>query len=183
MAKRFDILGVEAFRKGIPEDGKIKDLTTKFSREVVATLSESLYDIIMESFRTPRDWWPRLSAITVAMKGHDKVLTDSGDFMRSIKRRVIGHIATVGVLTPIGPKGQDLELIAKVFSGGAVIRVTEKMRRFFAVKGMPLRRSTSIIRVPPRPVFEPAADDLDKEAKRVVGPMIDALGKELGFIA
>lgn len=135
----------------------INDLMHKLAED----FADFIFQRIMSYLESGRPDWPALSEVTKQLKGHDKILVGSGDYKRSIKTEVEGNRARVGILTPRGPSGQDMELIAKVIEGGATIPVTEKMRKWLASRGVFLRKTTMFITIPPRPVFNSAMDEYE----------------------
>lgn len=120
-----------------------------------------------------------LSELTKAMKQEDgddqRARVETGDFLRAIDKQVEAGKATIGILIPRGSKGQDMEMLARVMEGGATIRVTERMRKWFAAQGKPLRKTTMALRIPPRPVFDPVNDELGKQVDAVVGKYMDQI--------
>jgi hypothetical protein len=119
--------------------------------------------------------------VTKAIKRSDKLLVDSGDFLRAVRKTIDAgkKEALVGILDERGPHGQDLELIALVLEGGAYVRVTEKLRGWMAAQGFPLRKTTMYIRVPPRPVMGVAADEVEDEFGELVDMAVDAAVDQL----
>lgn len=111
------------------------------------------------------------SVITIAIKGSSRPLVDTGALSASITSRVKWDVAFIGVLRSTQRKSRDgnsydLLNVAFVVHEGAAIRVTDKMRRFFALmarenpgRWFPIRPGTKIIRIPGRPFLEAALDD------------------------
>ena len=97
------------------------------------------------------------SAFTIAMKGSSTPLVDKGDLRRSIRTKVISwNTAFVGVLARTRVGGKSMVNVGSILHDGATIRVTPKMRLWFAAQastlGMrPLSASTTVIRIPGRP--------------------------------
>ena len=124
--------------------------------------------VLRSGIERGRSQWPRLRNWTILLRiaqnrPSNTINFDTGDFYKSIQAQPGGtNKAEVGILTPKGPKGQDMLAIARIMEGGATIRVTEKMRGWFASHGLHLRPSTSFILIPPRPVFGTATPDMDK---------------------
>lgn len=56
--------------------------------------------------------------------------------------------------------GEDIMTIADRMENGDEILVTSKIRRIFAANGFPLKRTTTVLVVPPRPVWGPALQTL-----------------------
>jgi len=168
--------------------GGLSDLT-KFAesirREIVqpAVTDAAFFvrDELIRSIESGRTEWPQLREITKWMKireGKDpRVLVGKSDFKNAIQVEVGVGKATVGMLMPKGSAGQDMEMIARVLEGGAVIPVTVKMRKWFAARGMNLKKSTTLLRIPERPLFNPSMtvledkldELLDKYFKKMAG--------------
>lgn len=117
----------------------------------------------------------RNSVITIAMKGSSRPLVDTGALVASINHDVPKwDVAFIGVLrsrkVPRKGKGKarayDILNVAFVLHEGASIKVTPKMRRFFAAMArenpgqwFPIRKGTSVIQIPRRPFLEAAFED------------------------
>ena len=150
------------------------------SQLVVEDLAEIAY-VSMQSFIDgQKEAFPQLSEVTKWFKQkkmqNPKVRVSTGDFLRALKMEVGDGKAEVGILVPKGSRGQDLEMIARVMEGGATVRVTSKMRNWFAAQGKPLKKTTMYLRIPARPVFAPAAAEVDDQIMKVVnGYLEDAL--------
>jgi len=142
---------------------------TRAVEDLVEDVATTLHGHATDGVVRGRSEWPPLAAMTVAMKGHNKPLVDSGDFLRAIEMRRDGTTATVGVHGGRGSKGQELGLVAIVMENGATVRVTDRMRGWFLVKGFPLSPATEFIRIPARPVFGPAMKETDEEMDRIIG--------------
>ena len=166
------------------EDWRVKSKSITFNpafrselrvlqRFIIEDLANLAYVTLEAYLDTGRSDWPVISEATKWLKGSDKLLVDSGDFKRALDIQVDDNRALVGILTPRGSQGQDLEMIARVIQEGAIIQVSEKMRRWFAWKGMPLRRTTMHIVIPPRPLFEPTLAEIDEEIDGIVNNYMD----------
>ena len=155
------------FNAGFEEE--IKEI----QRDIIRDLADDLYNKLVSSIREGRSDWPPLSEVTRWLKGDSKVYVNDGDFLRSLQIEVGSESAQIGILAPRGPEGEDMELIARVLQGGAVIPVTERMRKWFAARGFPLRKTTLAITVPARPLFSPSMDTLDKDFDSIVAPYLD----------
>ena len=149
---------------------------------VVEDLAEIAYVSLQSFIEDQKDAFPTLSDVTKWFKQrtmkNPKVRVSSGDFLRAIRMDVEDGKAQVGILIPRGSRGQDMEMLARVMEGGATVRVTSKMRRWFASQGKPLRKTTMYLRVPARPVFAPTVAEVEEQLpKVVVGYLEDALRK------
>lgn len=145
---------------------------------ILEELAEVTYVAIKDQVRSGETSFP-LSEMTKWLKQQDgddqRARVETGDFLRAIEKQVEEGKATVGVLVPRGSKGQDMEMIARVMEGGATIAVTERMRKWFAAQGKPLKRTTVALRVPPRPIFSPVGDELGDHVDAVVGKYMDQI--------
>jgi hypothetical protein len=159
--------------KNVEDDLKamVKSSMGKLATEVKTELVDSV-----ESGDTA---WPPLSETTRFLTNRDRPMVGTGDFVRSIRTEVTGDKASIGILIPKGEKGQDMEAMARVAEGGAYVRVTEKMRKWFAAKGRPLRKTTSVIYVPPRPVFNPKTEFVEDKIDEIFGNVLNNLVEKL----
>lgn len=112
------------------------------------------------------------SKITVAIKGSTRPLVDTGGLVASITHAVPKwDVAFIGVLksrleaTDDG-RQYDLLNVAFILHEGASIRVTKKMRNFFALmarrhpgKWFPMKPGTRVIHIPRRPFLEFAVSE------------------------
>ena len=121
-------------------------------KSTMADLAKEVHTGIVDSIAAGDSAWPPLSETTRMISGSDRPFS-SGEMAKAIRTESDDDSATVGILIPKGDRGQDMEIAAAVAESGATIKVTDKMRKFFAAKGKPLRKTTSVIMVPPRPVF------------------------------
>lgn len=162
-------------------------------------LGQKVYDQIMAWLESGKPDWPRLSDVTVLLRGEhnekntpragepiptrgsSQPLIDHGDFKRAIQIENTDSGSSIGIIVPVGPKGQDMEMIAKIMEGGAVIPVTDKMRNYLSAKGIHLKKTTRVLMVPARPLIGPAADMLDEHLNEWLKPYEDALIKEFGL--
>jgi hypothetical protein len=78
----------------------------------------------------------------------------------------------------------DLQLrhLLSIHENGALISVTDRMRKFLHYIGIHLRKDTTIIRIPPRPAQRKAyekllkqisSDEPEKDVKRIIKKLID----------
>lgn len=138
-------------------------------------------ELIKSGITRGRSQWRQLSNWTILLRiAQNRPSTtanlDTGDYFKAIQVQPGGkNKAEVGLLSPKGPKGQDMLAIARVMEGGATIRVTEKMRGFFASHGLHLKPSTTHILIPPRPVFGTATPEMDEEVGRLMEPYFDQM--------
>jgi len=146
---------------------------------VIEDLADLAYVTIVETLEQQKNAFPPLSAVTQWFRQKQGKSTrtriDTGDFLRGIQQEIRDKYALVGMLVPRNSKGDDMEMIAKIMEGGATIRVTSKMRRWFAAQGKPLRKSTMFLHIPPRPVFAAAEAEIDAEVDKVVGKYLDQM--------
>jgi hypothetical protein len=144
-------------------------------KPAIAELAEDVREELVRSVESGDTSWPPLSETTRFLTGRDRPLVGTGDFVRSIRSQVGDKSASVGVLLPKGETGRDMEAMARVTEGGADIMVTDKMRRWFAAKGRPLRKTTVVIKIPPRPVFNPSVGFIEENIDEIFGEVLDRL--------
>lgn len=80
--------------------------------------------------------------------------------------------------------GADQKMLWAVHEYGAVVKVTEKMRWFWLFEfGIPLKKTTAVIKIPKREPFAKAAESLpnNKEYKEAVRNMIAEIKDVVGF--
>jgi len=99
------------------------------------------------------------SALAVAIKGSSRPLVDTGALVGSLIGRALAwNVGEIGVLR----KGPHTQNIAVILHFGAKVPVTDKMRRYFHwlasknPKVKPLKKTTTVIVIPPRPFMESA---------------------------
>lgn len=91
----------------------------------------------------------------------------------------------------VGIMGGDMAMIARVHEFGARIPVTDKMRRWFAAQGYPLRKETTHIIIPERSFIRAGFDENERkfleEARKWLfeafrkGTPVDAVLEALGL--
>ena len=107
------------------------------------------------------------SPVTTAIKGSSRPLVDGGDLKASITHVLARwDLAFIGVLrtkkvTDQNGRVRDLLNVAFVLHEGATIKVTQRMRNYFRFmsrlypgKWFPIKASTQVIRIPPRPFLK-----------------------------
>ncbi len=170
------------YRKLISDLGRIeKHLTGNRTDRALQLLAESARGFIVSGIMNQRPEWKPLTEMTKTIKGHDKILFDTGEFVGSVVTWKEGARWYAGI--PEGAtnsRGADLNMIGEVQEHGEVIKVTDAMRKFFIANGFPLKSDTLFIVVPPRPWFEPATEELDQHADEVLEPLADEMLKRLG---
>lgn len=145
---------------------------------VIEDLAEVAYVSLKDQIKSGDADVP-LSELTQWLKrqeGEDqRARVGSGDLLRAIDKQVEPGKATIGILIPRGSKGQDMEMIARVMEGGATVPVTSRMRKWFAAQGKPLRRTTTYLKIPPRPIFDPVIGEFEEEIDAVVNRYMDRI--------
>lgn len=182
-------IGIELAKSNLKLIGfeKLKDILdpTKFERRLkrhvrTATLKNGLIaeseikdKIDKGKIKSPRRGKSANADLTVAMKGSDRPLVDTGGLKQSINSEVKSwDLVLVGVLrnrviTDSQGRKKGVVEIARALHDGAKIKVTSKMRKYFfwlahgkdsPFRGMvkPLKASTKIILIPPRPFMHVA---------------------------
>ena len=191
----FEELQLIAKRLSTLDESVFKKEATKAAHD----FGELLYAQIMEWMNSGRPDWPSLSDATVMLrslrdekdtpksgenvlgKGSPQPLVDSGSFKRAIQLEKDDSGSALGILVPRDESGKDIQMIAEIMEGGALIPVTDKMRNYLATKGIHLRKTTRVISVPKRPLFNPAADLLDENLAEWLKPYEDNILREIGL--
>ncbi len=151
------------------------------TQKALRQLAEAGRDFIVNGIKKTRDSWKDLNEITKQLKGKSNILVDSGSFLNAMHVWKTGKRWFAGISRGSkGDDGQDLTLIGLIHEEGATVPVTDKMRGFFAGRGVPLRKDTKFLVIPPRPWFAPAAAELNDYANEVLAPFMDELIKEFG---
>lgn len=157
-----------------------RKLAASFERvmpDLTRRVGEELHRRIVENINNGRSEWPPLSGATKIIKGSEQPLIDTGQLLRSIQLQIGADSVLVGIPDGmIREDGTEMDLVAAVMEDGTVFEVTPGVRGFFAGHGIPLRKETRFIVVPPRPFFEPAVkavEDLlpaliEEEMKKVI---------------
>lgn len=162
-----ELTGFEELKKALDPRAFERRLRREVKRAMVANAqiaeAEVKKDIYAGATFDPN------SQRTIAIKGSSRPLVDNGDLVKSVDGQVVKwDLAVIGVLRSKQVKGEDgktedIKNIAVIVHEGAVIRVTDKMRAFFAAmsrkhpgKWFPLDPKTTVIVIPPRPFLESA---------------------------
>lgn len=145
------------------------------------TLAEKTKDFIADGIEKRRPEWAELSEITKTVKGHDKILVDTGSFKNAMVSFKDGKNWVAGLPEgAVGSKGQDLNDVGIIHEEGAMLPITDAMRNWFEAKGFPLRNDTKFIRIPPRPWFEPAVREIEAYSEEALDPIVDSMVEDLG---
>jgi hypothetical protein len=132
-----------------------------------------------------RAGWKELHPLTKAIKGHEFKMMETGDFLRAItvwrEGRGKGRYWWFAGIKPgsKGRDGRDLTMVGAVHEDSAVVPVSDSIRRFFAAKGFPLKAETRFVRIPARPWFAPAVEEVEKDADTILMPLMDEILNEL----
>lgn len=125
--------------------------------------------------------WDKLHPVTVEAKGSDQPLVDSGQLVEGINiYQVAQYKFEVGYKEgDTRSDGRAHDLVAATMQEGATIPVTDGIRAYFASLGYPLRATTDVLYIPPRPFLEPTLeghlDDLGKLAAKILMDLVDFL--------
>jgi hypothetical protein len=106
-------------------------------------------------------------------------IKDTGDMGEIIKnlQKINGKKIKVGVF---GDDGVDLVMIANVHEFGCEILVTQKMRAWFAANGYPLKKETTVIRIPERSFLRSGYDEnIDTISKKIEEMVPDVIAAEV----
>jgi hypothetical protein len=147
--------------------GALEELGVKLFKDAQRRAGERSAQLIktkMEEFLLEgRAEWPENHPITVSMKGFNWPLMETGQLAQSITITTIERGSRIDYLIgfPPGPAA-DKALNAEF---GKTIVVTDRMRRFMAANGFPLKSDTKVLFIPPRQLFQPAFDESRKEVQ------------------
>lgn len=106
-------------------------------------------------------------------------IKDTGDLGEVIKnlQKLNGKKIKVGVF---GDDGSDLVMIARVHEYGCEIPVTQKMRAWFAENGYPLKKETTVIRIPERSFLRSGYDEnIDTISKKIEEMVPDVIAADV----
>jgi hypothetical protein len=106
-------------------------------------------------------------------------IKDTGDMSEIIKnlQKLNGKKIKVGVF---GDDGSDLVMIARVHEYGCEIPVTQKMRAWFAANGYPLKKETTLIRIPERSFLRSGYDEnIDTISKKIEEMVPDVIAADV----
>ena len=143
------------------------DKLVEASRAAAIIYAEEL----RKGYRQSRAEFKRNHPFTLSMKRSDKPLRDTGKLGDSVRaiRTSRGYDA--------GIADKDLAKIANIQEEGALIKVTEKSRKYLAAIGFPLKASTKFIVIPARPnfalSFKAALPKMRKSVDRIVKRTLD----------
>jgi hypothetical protein len=115
-----------------------------------------------------------LHGFTVQEKGGDQPLFDTGKLSNAVELIIAKRGSRIDYM--VGFSQADMARQAATLELGATIAVTDKMRRFLAWRGMPLKNTTKFIRIPSRPIF---LRSLEKAQKPMVAVLQMEFEKEL----
>ncbi len=101
--------------------------------------------------------WAKLSSFTIEQKKSSKAWVDTGELRSLITYKV--SVKGKAYHVQVGIFSGEKAMIATVLEFGATINVTPKMRAYLHHIGMHLRKSTTTIRIPPRPLFRAVFDE------------------------
>ena len=140
---------------------------TKFSRRLKKNVGQATRKVglvaegkIKESIYSGD--YRKNSMVTITNKGSARPLVDTGQLVQSINSKSVDwQTVDVGVLRRAkvsSHQNKDIIDVATILHFGATIKVTQKMRNYFAAKSReepdkwrPIRSSTRFIVIPPRP--------------------------------
>jgi hypothetical protein len=131
---------------------------TRGMSDVASGLAAKAVTYMHEFFRTggPTEQpWQKLSEMTIEKKTRQEPLILTGRLEDSIgARKIDPYTWEFGVYDPR----------AGIHEFGAIVNVTPAMRVYLASIGFPLRRETTVLTIPARPIVRPAADRIEREA-------------------
>lgn len=169
------------FQKAVRRLGRADRLFTgRLVEDAKRRLAEATRVFLIAGIDTQRPEWLALHPVTKAIKGNDKKLIESGSFRASMKVWKEGKDWFAGLYPGSkGSEGQDLEIVGAVHEDGALVPISDPIRKFFAAKGFPLRGDTKFIFVPARPWFAPVVAEIEVFADTILDPLADEIMKGL----
>lgn len=150
-------------------------------RQVLETAGFRAANILKEEvsrlYREGVPGHPKLHPFTIAMKGQDQPLYETGSLAEAVRVRFIQRKrARTDFEVSIKPGVNQIK--AAIAEEGAILRVTPARRRFLASRGLRLRSGTRFLFIPPRPVFPVAIENSRKLMQETMQRDINrALGK------
>lgn len=150
----------------------IQDMEKKWEQAKKRALSKVGQHLVSKLKRGMRDQKPGgqpydpLHPFTVMRKKSRKALIDHGDLLASITMKLENNMLFVGVLRQAkNDQGESLANLAEIHEFGVEIPVTPKMRKYLHAAGLHLKATTTVIKIPARPTFQPI---LESEADEIV---------------
>lgn len=169
------------FRKVVRNLGRSNRLFN--GREVESAkrrLAEAVRVFLIAGIDTQRPEWLALHPVTKAIKGNDKKLIESGSFRAAMRVWKEGKDWFAGLYPGTkGKEGQDLEIVGAVHEDGALVPVSDPIRKFFAAKGFPLKGETKFIFVPARPWFAPAVKEIEEFAPAIIDSLFEDIMRRI----
>jgi hypothetical protein len=116
----------------------------------------------------------KLHPYTLALRqyrGHSgtRPLNETGTLSRNVTVILDGLDAYVGLVRGASSsRGAAQANIARLQESGYMIRVTNKMRKFFKHRRLRLKLSTTHLRVPARPFMKPALEDSEQAVRLIM---------------
>lgn len=141
---------------------------------VLEKVARTARGLMVSGIKGGRPEWPPLAEFTRKMKGSDRPLVDTGEFVGSITVWSDSGEWFAGV-----PDSSPASTKAAVHEEGAHVPVTEGVRAFFRSQGAPLRADTRFVRVPPRPWLKPVEAELATYAEANLDELIEPIMKEI----
>jgi hypothetical protein len=159
----------------------LHDLAEDFLAEAVPATAELLASQTKRTLAEGDSEWPALHPLTIAVKGHDQPLLDTGELAEGLNvYEVAKHVMELGYRE--GDRrtdGKYADVVAGVMENGATIPVNDAIRGFFAAMGFPLRADTRVLVIPARPFLQPSLDKALPEivslAKRIVEALVSTM--------
>jgi hypothetical protein len=109
----------------------------------------------------------------VLLKGSSQPLFELGELAKHVRVKVLRKSGDrVDVVVDLPPGKQAMK--AFMAENGWVIKVTPKMRKFLFMNNINIKRSTTALVVPPRPVFRKAVDNKRDEVEQAIRRQLEA---------
>ena len=147
---------------------------TKVFQRASLAAATILRTTLIQSYKGGVPGLKPLHGFTVQQKGGTQPLFDTGRLSNAVEIIVIKRGARIDYM--VGFTNADDARQATTLEFGATIQVTDRMRRFLAANGLPLRADTAFIRIPARPIF---SRSLEKAQKSMLAALQQEFDKEL----
>lgn len=145
-------------------------------REAGQEAAEAIKVKMEEFFLEGRDAWPSNHPITIAFKGFDMPLMETGLTASSVTIFSVERGNRIDYLVGFPPGPAADRALAAEF--GRSVEVTETMRRFMAAQGFPLKADTKVLYIPHRQIFQPAFDDSRPKIQQAADEAIERAFKQ-----
>ncbi len=152
-------------------------LAPTIQKRVLFRIARIAGPALQKKIRAGGDPTRALSPLTISLKGSGIPLVDSGRLLAGAAVSVDGEGVTLG-----WPNDPEAGRVAGIMESGVFTKVTPAMRRLFAARGVPLRKTTVVLVVPPRPILGPAVDEVLEAIPQITEEETDRLLRRVGLL-